>query len=125
MTFSADFEISVISRYLPNQSIPSHNQWVFAYQVSITNVGSRSAQLLSRHWIITDGMGTVEHVRGSGVVGEQPIIQPGETYQYVSGCPLPTSIGSMSGSFRMKYDSGEEVDAVIEPFLLAQPEEFN
>ena len=125
MSFSADFEISVISRYLPNQSRPAHNHWVFAYQVSITNTGSLPAQLLSRHWIITDGMGSVEHVRGAGVVGEQPIIQPGETYRYVSGCPLPTPIGSMSGSYRMKYETGEEVDAEIEPFLLAQPDEFN
>ena len=125
MSFSADFEISIISRYLPNQSRPAHNYWVFAYQVSITNTGARPAQLLSRHWVITDGMGSVEHVRGAGVVGEQPIIQPGDTYQYVSGCPLPTPIGSMSGSYRMKYDTGEEVDAEIEPFLLAQPEELN
>src|SRR6185312_9185731 len=88
-------------QFVPGQSQPLQNEWVFAYTVRITNEGDETVQLLSRHWIITDATGHVEEVRGPGVVGEQPVLRPGESFQYTSGCPLKTSTGVMRGTYQM------------------------
>lgn len=114
-------EVSVESRYVPERSEPDQQQWFFAYTVQIRNVGTETAQLVSRHWVITDANGEVEEVRGPGVVGEQPILAPGETFEYTSACPLGTAFGTMHGSYRMVARSGEEFDVEIAAFTLAEP----
>jgi ApaG protein len=114
-------EISVRSRYVPEQSEPAHHEWFFAYTVRIHNAGTKTAQLVSRHWIITDANGEVEEVRGPGVVGEQPILEPGASFEYTSACPLATSFGTMHGSYRMVTGDGDAFDAEIAPFTLAEP----
>jgi ApaG protein len=113
--------VSVRSQYLAEQSSPRDDRYVFAYTVSISNEGSEPAQLRTRHWIITDGRGVVEEVRGDGVVGEQPSLQPGQTFQYTSGCVLPTPVGTMQGSYRMWRTDGSYFDATIAAFSLASP----
>ena len=110
--------VQVTTRYLPEQSSASQERYAFAYDVSIRNDGQLPAQLLSRHWIITDGNGEAQEVRGPGVVGEQPVIQPGASYDYVSGCPLATTSGAMQGSYRMVGADGETFDAAIPHFAL-------
>ncbi|MCB9758772.1 MAG: Co2+/Mg2+ efflux protein ApaG [Alphaproteobacteria bacterium] len=117
--------VQVSSRYLPEHSDPSARMWMFAYRVTLTNVGKVPVQLRSRHWVITDATGHEEHVRGPGVVGEQPRLQPGETFSYSSGCPLRTSMGTMHGTYQMLTDEGEGFDAVIAPFTLADPLSIN
>jgi ApaG protein len=114
-------EVSVESRYVPERSEPDQQQWFFAYTVQIRNLGTETAQLLSRHWVITDANGEVEEVRGPGVVGEQPILAPGQAFEYTSACPLGTSFGTMHGSYRMVIRGGEEFDAEIAAFTLAEP----
>jgi ApaG protein len=111
----------VITRLDEERSAPERQQWFYLYTVRITNEGSETVQLLSRHWIITDGEGEVEEVRGPGVVGEQPILLPGESFDYTSGCPLPTPFGSMRGSYQMVTEGGEAFDAEIATFELSQP----
>ena len=111
--------VTVKSRYLPDQS--SAGRWAFAYTVRIENVGPVTAQLKSRHWIITDGNGKREEVRGDGVVGNQPILKPGEKFEYTSGAVLQTPHGSMHGTYRMLCDDGRQFDAEIAPFPLVQP----
>ena len=113
--------VTVRSQYLPDQSSPSDDRYVFAYTVKIANEGARTAQLRTRHWIITDGRGVIEEVRGDGVVGEQPRLAPGETFQYTSGCVLQTPVGTMQGSYRFHRDDGSIFDAAIAPFSLASP----
>ena len=113
--------ITVQSLYLADQSAPEQDRYVFAYTVAIKNEGPLPAQLKTRHWIITDGRGTVEEVRGDGVVGEQPRIMPGRHFQYTSGCVLTTPIGTMQGSYRMWRDDGTYFDAEIAPFSLMSP----
>lgn len=113
--------VTVRSQYLPEQSSPPDDRYVFAYTVSISNEGSEAAQLRTRHWIITDGRGVIEEVRGDGVVGEQPNIRPGQTFQYTSGCVLTTPVGTMQGSYRMWRADGSFFDADIAPFSLASP----
>ncbi len=98
---TAGVTVRVAPRYLDEQSDPDAGQWAWSYHIRIENGTADDVQLLSRHWIITDGNGRVEHVRGDGVVGDQPVIAPGGSYDYVSGCPLPTSSGTMVGSFTM------------------------
>jgi ApaG protein len=115
------FRVRVESRFLPEHSDPEQGRWFFAYHVRITNEGDVSAQLWSRHWIITDAHGEVQEVRGLGVVGEQPVLRPGQEFAYTSGCPLPTPLGSMHGSYRMISESGEAFDVRIAPFTLAVP----
>ncbi len=105
----------------PSRSRPQRNQWFFLYTVTITNQGSETVQLLTRHWIITDGEGRVEEVRGPGVVGEQPVLAPGESFEYTSGCPLTTPLGTMHGTYQMLTESGEGFDAEIAPFALSEP----
>ena len=113
--------VHVVSEYAPNQSRPAHNQWFFLYTVTISNEGPETVQLLTRHWIITDGTGHVEEVRGPGVVGKQPTLQPGESFEYTSGCPLGTPFGVMEGSYQMVTGDGEEFDVKIAPFTLSEP----
>ncbi|MCB9746029.1 MAG: Co2+/Mg2+ efflux protein ApaG [Alphaproteobacteria bacterium] len=113
--------VRVISRYIPQQSDPADGLWVFAYRVTISNEGDEPVQLISRHWIITDATGKQQHVRGPGVVGEQPRLEPGDSHSYTSGCPLPTSMGTMHGTYQMVTDTGEGFDAEIAPFMLADP----
>lgn len=113
--------VFVQSLYLPDQSSPRDDRYVFAYTITISNEGGRTAQLKTRHWIITDARGTVEEVRGDGVVGEQPKLQPGQSFQYTSGCVLNTPIGTMHGTYRMWRDDGSFFDAEIAPFSLASP----
>jgi ApaG protein len=112
--------VRVTPAFLPDQSDPPA-RYVWAYTIRIENRGERTVQLVSRHWVITDGQGRVEEVKGPGVVGEQPILRPGESHTYTSGCPLPTSTGSMSGSYRMLVDGGEPFDAAIPAFSLDLP----
>jgi ApaG protein len=113
--------VQVVSRYDPSRSNPHQNQWFFLYTVTLTNEGSITTQLLSRHWIITNANGKVEEVKGPGVVGEQPILAPGQSFEYTSGCPLPTSFGTMHGTYQMITAKGEQFDATIAPFTLSEP----
>ena len=113
----------VQSQFLPEQSSESDDRYVFAYTITISNEGARTAQLKTRHWIITDGRGTVEEVRGDGVVGEQPRLTPGQSFQYTSGCVLNTPVGTMHGTYRMWRDDGSYFDAEIAPFSLVTPSE--
>lgn len=114
-------DVSVFTRYLPEQSQPQQNRFAFAYDVTIVNNGELPAQLLSRHWLITDGNGQVQEVRGAGVIGEQPLIEPGASHSYSSGTLLTTQVGTMQGSYQMVADDGQHFDAPIAPFLLAVP----
>jgi ApaG protein len=111
--------IEVESRYSPERSRPA--QWFFLYTVRITNHSTETVQLMSRHWIIRDANDRVEEVKGPGVVGDQPILEPGDTYEYTSGCPLPTPFGSMQGSYQMVTARGEKFDAEIAEFVLREP----
>ncbi len=113
--------VRVHSQYLADQSSPHDDRYVFAYTITISNEGARTAQLRTRHWIITDARGTVEEVRGDGVVGEQPRLAPGQSFQYTSGCVLQTPIGTMQGTYRMWRDDGSYFDAQIAAFSLASP----
>lgn len=112
--------IAVEARFSPDHSEPG-SEWFFLYTVQIRNEGSEAVQLISRHWIITDATGKVQEVRGLGVVGEQPVIPPGEAYGYTSGCPLATPYGSMLGSYRLVTASGASFDAEIARFDLREP----
>lgn len=113
--------ITVRTTYLPTQSAPEHNRYVFAYTVTITNAGSVPARLLTRHWIITDSNNQTREVRGEGVVGEQPYLLPGMSYEYTSGTVLETPLGIMRGSYQMLADDGTEFDAEIPAFTLSTP----
>jgi ApaG protein len=113
--------ITVRTEYMPHRSNPDEQRFVFAYTVVIANEGERQVQLRSRHWVITDGLGRVEEVRGQGVVGEQPTLGPGESFQYTSGCVLETPQGIMHGSYLMERADGSSFSATIAPFVLATP----
>jgi ApaG protein len=113
--------VRVSVTYLPDQSEPAHGRWFWAYHIRIENDGDGAVQLLTRHWIITDGRGGQEEVRGDGVVGDQPMIDPGESYDYVSGCPLKTPSGSMEGSYGMIDADGTPFEIAIPTFLLQSP----
>jgi ApaG protein len=113
--------VEVESQYAPNHSQPFQSQWFFHYTVKITNEGDDTVQLLSRHWIITDATGHTDEVHGDGVVGEQPTLSPGESFQYTSGCPLPTPSGLMRGSYSMVTEDGDHFDVEIAPFALHEP----
>ncbi len=123
MPTPAEYRIEVrpIPHFLPEQSNPEAGQYVFAYTITITNTGESSAQLLSRHWIITDGNNEIQEVRGQGVVGQQPTLKPGESYEYTSGCALNTPIGTMKGTYQMVGEDGTRFDAEIPEFVLAAP----
>lgn len=117
--------VSIQSRYIPDQSSPAERRYVFAYTVTVENVGAARVQLKSRHWIITDGNQEVEEVRGPGVVGKQPSLGPGESFEYTSGCVLKTAHGTMRGSYQMVRDDGSPFDASIAPFGLSLPASLN
>ena len=116
-----NIEIKVLPAYIAEQSDPNNNHYVFSYTVSIRNIGSTSAKLLSRHWVITDGDGLTQEVRGDGVIGAQPHMKPGEGFKYTSGTFMNTPFGTMHGSYQMVSDSGEKFDAEIPEFQLAVP----
>ncbi len=114
-----EIHIEVETRYLPEQSSPDADHYVFAYQISLENRGPHTAQLLNRHWIITDAEGRIQEVRGPGVVGEQPVLKPGERFRYTSGTVLPTPVGSMHGSYEWVTEDGNHFESPIPPFRLA------
>ncbi|MDP9942661.1 Co2+/Mg2+ efflux protein ApaG [Ectopseudomonas alcaliphila] len=114
-------DVSVTTRYLAAQSQPEQNRYAFSYTVTIVNNGELPAQLLSRHWIITDGDGRVQEVRGAGVIGQQPHIAPGASHTYSSGTVMATQVGTMQGSYQMLAEDGKRFDATIAPFRLAVP----
>jgi ApaG protein len=121
MPTSYAIEISVSTRYLEDQSAPERQHYVFAYTITVHNAGTVGARLLSRHWVITDGNGKVEEVRGEGVVGQQPWLEPGEDFEYSSGAVLETDVGSMRGSYRMQAVDGTGFEAEIPAFTLSVP----
>lgn len=127
MTATPRYHIDVDARaeFIGDQSDPDEGRYVFAYHITVTNNGNMPAKLLARHWIITDGMGKRQEVRGEGVVGEQPRIAPGESFRYTSGSVLETPVGSMHGSYKMLADDGTHFEARIEPFTLAVPRALN
>jgi len=116
-----DIRIEVATEYLPDQSEPAASRYVFAYTITITNAGSVPAQLISRHWIITDSDGEVQEVRGLGVVGHQPLLKPGEHFEYTSGSALATPVGTMKGSYHMVAEDGTQFDAPIPEVVLSMP----
>jgi ApaG protein len=124
-TTTRGVRVEVRAEYVPERSSPTDSQYFFAYRIRISNLGDETVQLLSRHWIISDGDGNTEHVKGPGVVGEQPVIEPGEAFEYTSFCPLRTPIGSMQGTYRMVTAGGSAFDAEIAPFSLAVPTALN
>ncbi len=113
--------MQVRTQFLPQRSTPEAERFVFAYTITLSNVGSQPAQLISRHWVITDSDGTVEEVEGPGVVGAQPLLEPGDQYEYTSFCPLKTNVGTMHGSYTMVTPDGGSFEARIAPFTLAAP----
>lgn len=113
--------VHVESQFDPDRSEPSRSQWFFLYTIRISNEGTETVQLLTRHWTITDGTGKVEEVRGPGVVGKQPILKPGESFEYTSGCPLNTAFGVMEGTYQMVTAGGEHFDVKVAPFTLSEP----
>jgi len=113
--------VEVSPRYSAEHSDRSQGQWFFLYTVRVTNEGVSAAQLLSRHWVITDAYGKVEEVRGAGVVGEQPRLRPGQAFEYTSGCPLGTPFGTMEGSYHMIDEHGQRFDVAIPAFSLREP----
>jgi ApaG protein len=124
-TTTDGIRVQVQSLYLAERSSPRDGQFYFAYTIRITNVGDEAAQLLTRHWIITDAEGEVQEVRGEGVVGKQPVLEPGTGFEYTSYCPLKTNVGTMHGSYAMIRPSGHTFHARIAPFTLAVPNALN
>lgn len=114
-------EVKTESHYIPEQSAPELNRYIFAYTVVLRNIGNVAAQLISRHWIITDAEGQVQEVRGLGVVGHQPLLTPGESFEYTSGCQLATAVGTMRGSYQMTAEDGVQFAAPIGEFVLSMP----
>lgn len=118
-------QVEVQSRFVPEKSNGERSQYFFAYQIRISNLGEAPVQLLSRHWLITDGNGRVEDVKGPGVIGQQPWIQPQSSFEYESFCPLSTPTGSMKGSYQMVTESGENFSIEIPQFFLVEPGSFH
>ncbi len=114
-------EVLPVAQFIPDQSDPDENRYLFAYTITIRNVGAVPAQLVSRHWIITDAHNEVQEVRGLGVVGKQPLLKPGESFQYTSGSALSTPVGTMKGTYQMVAEDGTHFDAEIPEFTLAMP----
>jgi ApaG protein len=113
--------VSVVAEYAPSRSQPQDHEWFFLYTITIRNEDRETVQLISRHWIITNGAGEVEEVRGPGVVGQQPVLAAGESFTYTSGCRLSTPFGKMEGTYQMVTQSGEHFDAKIAAFTLSEP----
>ena len=112
------FQVEVVPRYLPDQSAPAEGAWSFAYTITITNTGEVPAQLIARHWTITNELGHIEEVKGLGVVGQQPLLRPGESFEYTSGCRLRTPSGTMQGSYFCVAEDGERFEVDIPLFVL-------
>jgi ApaG protein len=122
-TVTSGVRVEVRSQLVPERCDPENGQWLFAYRVRISNEGAAPVRLLSRHWVIIDGRGRIEEVRGPGVVGKQPTLQPGETFEYTSQCPLRTSHGTMHGTYRMvRPADASTFEAEIAPFALGEPD---
>ena len=123
MADTKKYEITVAANatYVADQSDPSRDQYVFAYRIKVINTGTVSAQLMSRHWIITDADNQVQEVRGMGVVGEQPVLKPGDTFEYSSGSSIPTAVGTMRGSYQLVAEDGTRFEASIPEFTLSVP----
>jgi ApaG protein len=123
MAETSKYDITVVPKatYVEDQSDPSKDQYVFAYTITISNTGSIPAQLISRHWIITDANGKVLEVKGLGVVGQQPLLKPGESFEYTSGTHLETAVGTMHGTYQMIAEDGQQFDAPIPSFTLTVP----
>lgn len=117
--------VAVRTHYLEERSQPAAAQYAFAYTIRISNEGTKTAQLVTRHWIITNAEGQVQEVKGDGVVGMQPVLTPGESFEYTSGCVLTTPQGTMQGTYQMVREDGTKFDAEIAPFLLAVPNSLN
>lgn len=117
--------VQVDARFSPEHSDPRKREWFFLYTIRIENEGQEAVQLVNRHWVITDANGHVDEVRGPGVVGKQPLLRNGESFEYTSGCPLKTPFGSMRGTYEMVTEHGERFDAAIAPFALRENESFN
>ena len=117
--------VEVVSAYLADRSSPRQRQYLFAYHVTISNVGDETAQLQSRRWVVTDGNGEVQTFEGPGVVGEQPVLEPGMSFEYTNFCPLTTTFGTMHGHYVMLRPGGESFEAEIAPFMLAVPNTVN
>lgn len=124
-TVTKGIRIQVRSVFVPERSAPREQHFFFAYHVRISNEGSETAQLQSRHWVITDANGDVQEVRGPGVIGETPVLAPGSAFEYTSYCPLTTAVGTMQGSYTMTTSDGAAFDAEIAPFTLAMPNALN
>ena len=116
-----EIAVAVATQYLGDQSDPAAGRFVFAYTITISNTGTVPAQLISRHWVITDAEGDVQEVRGLGVVGQQPLLEPGQSFEYTSGCALPTPVGTMKGSYQMVAEDGLAFEATITEFVLSMP----
>ncbi|KAB5623928.1 Co2+/Mg2+ efflux protein ApaG [Pseudomonas putida] len=114
-------DVSVVTRFLKEQSDPENNRFAFAYTITVSNNGTLKAKLRARHWLITNGDGAVDEVRGDGVIGQQPTIDPGQSYTYSSGAVISTRVGTMQGSYQMFAEDGTRFDAEIAPFRLAVP----
>ena len=114
--------VVVRPRYAPDRSDPARSRFVWTYHVRVENLGDQCVRLVARHWVITDALNRTEDVRGPGVVGEQPVVKPGESYEYVSACPLPTASGAMEGSYSMIAEDGTAFEAAIPAFSLHLPE---
>jgi len=123
MTTHKRYELSVEveTAFLPEQSDEARDRYVFSYTITVSNTGSVAAQLISRRWVITDAAGEIQEVRGLGVVGAQPLLQPGENFQYTSGCVLATPMGTMQGSYQMVAEDGTQFETPIPPFTLTMP----
>ncbi len=115
------FSVNVRPQFVPEHSDPDEHKFLFAYTVTIRNTGDVTAQLISRHWIITDANNKIDEVQGLGVVGEQPVLQPGEAFEYTSGCPIATPVGSMRGSYQCVASDGTQFEADLPEFLLSVP----
>ena len=114
-------DVSVVTRFLPEQSQPDNDRYAFAYTITVQNNGQLPAKLMSRHWLITNGDGEVEEVRGAGVIGQQPLIEPGASHTSSSGAVISTRVGTMQGTYQMFAEDGKRFDAIIAPFRLAVP----
>ncbi|MCU0842069.1 MAG: Co2+/Mg2+ efflux protein ApaG [Thiobacillaceae bacterium] len=123
MAESRKYHITVtpLANFVPDQSDEAAGRYVFAYTITITNTGTMTAQLISRHWVITDANHSSQEVRGLGVVGEQPLLKPGESFEYTSGTSIATPVGTMRGSYQMVAEDGEQFDAEVPEFLLSMP----
>lgn len=125
VTMTRGVQVTVITQFVPERSKFEESRYFFAYQITIQNQGQVPVKLLSRHWVITDGDNQTEEVKGPGVVGAQPLLEPGQSFQYTSACPLKTPVGTMHGTYQMLTADGDTFDAKIDPFTLAVPNVIN